>query len=685
MKFEFAKIYKNRWLLCIFLAVLILNCILFSEYCKESNGLYSFLQMREAYIEADTLSAKMAALEEFINGVTDTYSKNLITDSPYAEYEMLQEIAERTAQCTGYLGFLQNIQAENSIKGQLGFFEKGSFACKSIEESTSVYHGLEDVSPAPCFSGSIEKFTSYFVADIFLLLIGCASTFLLVAAEKYSGQLLLLRPTKNGRVSLFIKKYVAVIAYLLLGAVMLYGSALLLSFQYFGTVDSQWPVQSVFGMQACPYKMTIGGYLLAFLAVKVLWSAMFSTVFFALCAYFDHYTYVFVAIALMLGLSFFMGRSASLWLRTIQFLSGMDASVLFEGCVYLDFAGYPVPRLIAQIGTLIITLLLFLLIAGIAFCRKSITSTGTGAPFSLKHIVIRNTRLRNHEIYKVLIPGSALLLIVLFAALQVFSYRDFRIRQDQYEYCYRQYSEVLSGYPTEEKKTYIIAEFERFNEVRQELSNIMENLEYDSFVPMKAQQLQAELAKTAALEDAAAQYDMLQPGMRYVYKTGYERLWGNSGIRDDIINTIKLSLILSLILSFLFSVDHYYDVVILQKVAGKERQVRKLQSIIAGGTIVVCALIAYLPQYIAIVKGYGFPELSAQANSLRMFKAWSDTWTLGHALYVRGACQLLLAMLIGISVAGISKRKLSPMVATLISTIVTCIPLIIVLLSLTRG
>ena len=127
---------------------------------------------------------------------------------------MLQEIAERTAQCTGYLGFLQNIQAENSIKGQLGFFEKGSFACKSIEESTSVYHGLEDVSPAPCFSGSIEKFTSYFVADIFLLLIGCASTFLLVAAEKYSGQLLLLRPTKNGRVSLFIKKYVSVIAYL---------------------------------------------------------------------------------------------------------------------------------------------------------------------------------------------------------------------------------------------------------------------------------------------------------------------------------------------------------------------------------------------------------------------------------------------------------------------------------------
>lgn len=681
MKFEFSKILKARWMLCLCLAVLLLNGILFCEYCRESNGTYSFLQMKKAYAEIEEFFSKANSLEKYVNGMSSDYPDDLITDSPYTEYAMLLEIMERTTQCTAYLDFLQNVQAENGIKMQLGFFEEDSFSYKSLEKSTAVYHGLGGVSPVPCFSGSIEKATSYALPDIFLLLLGCSVTFLLVATEKYSGQLLLLRPTKNGRLSLFIKKYLTVIACLLLGAVLLYGSVLLLSFRYLGTVNPQWPVQSVFGMQACPYKMTVGGYLSAFFAIKILWAIMFTTVFFALCTYLDRYTYVFVAIAVLLGASILAKSSANLWLRTIQLLSGMDTKALFGGCVYLDLVGYPVSRLIAQSGDLTITWLIASLVSAISFCQKSIVSTGTKTPLPARYIAIRNTRLCVHEIYKVLVPGCALLLIVLFVVVQIISYGSFKIRQDQYEHCYRQYSEVLSGYPTEEKEAYIAAEFDRFNVISQELSAIMENLEYNSMIPIKAQQLQAELTKETALEDAAAQYDMLQPGMQYVYKTGYERLWGNSGIRDDTINTIKLGLILSLILSFLYTADHYHGVDVLQRAAGKERQVRRVQRFIMVGATITCALIAYLPQYIAIGKGYGFPELSAQANSLRIFKGWNAMWTLRHVLYLRGACQLLLAGLLGIVVAIISKRKLSPMMAALISIIVTCTPFVIVLLS----
>lgn len=681
MKFEFSKILKNRWLLCLCFAVLLLNGILFCEYCKESNGTYSFLQMKEAYAEIEVLSSKADVLEKYVNGISNDYPDDLITDSPSAEYAMLREITERTTQCTAYLDFLQNVQAENGIKMQLGFFEEGSFSYKSLEKSTSVYHDLEGVSPVPCFSGSIEKATSYSLADIFLLLLGCSAAFFLVAVEKYSGQLLLLRPTKNGRLSLFIKKYLSIIAWLLLGAVLLYGSVLLLSVRNLGTVNLQWPVQSVFGMQACPYEITVGEYLSAFFAIKILWAIMFTTVFFALCTYLDRYTYVFVAIAVLLGASILAKSSANLWLRTIQLLSGMDTKALFGGCVYLDLVGYPVSRLIAQSGDLTITWLIASLVSAISFCQKSIVSTGTKTPLPARYIAIRNTRLCVHEIYKVLVPGCALLLIVLFVVVQIISYGSFKIRQDQYEHCYRQYSEVLSGYPTEEKEAYIAAEFDRFNVISQELSAIMENLEYNSMIPIKAQQLQAELTKETALEDAAAQYDMLQPGMQYVYKTGYERLWGNSGIRDDTINTIKLGLILSLILSFLYTVDHYYGVDILQRAVGKERQIRKVRRFMAVGVIIVCALVAYFPQYIAIGKGYGFSELSAQANSLRIFKDWNAMWTLRHVLYLRGACQLLLAGVLGIVVAIISKRKLSPMMAALISIIVTCTPFVIVLLS----
>lgn len=54
------------------------------------------------------------------------------------------------------------------------------------------------------------------------------------------------------------------------------------------------------------------------------------------------------------------------------------------------------------------------------------------------------------------------------------------------------------------------------------------------------------------------------------------------------------------------------------------------------------------------MKGRGGIAVSAQANSLRAFKAWGNTWTPGHALFVGGVCQLLLSALTGISAADVN-------------------------------
>lgn len=151
MKLEFTKILKNRWLLCLFLAALLVNGLLFCEDCKESNGLYSWAQMRAAYADSGTLSDKAAKLAAYLDGTTDAAPEGLVTDDPYTEYALVQALLERAAQCTGYADFLQSVQADNAIRMHLGFLRWAPSPTGALKKARRCMPAFGMYPPYPAF------------------------------------------------------------------------------------------------------------------------------------------------------------------------------------------------------------------------------------------------------------------------------------------------------------------------------------------------------------------------------------------------------------------------------------------------------------------------------------------------------------------------------------------------------
>ncbi|MDO4811014.1 MAG: hypothetical protein Q3985_03620 [Eubacteriales bacterium] len=682
MKFEIQKLYGNRWVLCLFSIIIILNGLLFRQHCLTYNDEYTLQQVAKAYVFRDSLDIKLNELEACINGAGNIYEE-MISDNIYTEYELLKETAQRVEQATNYSDYIQKLQNENNAKMDLRLFEENTFEYKSVLKSLSTYQKMEALTLPVAFSGGIERLSDFAITDIFLLLFGCTPAFLIVASEFNSGQILLLRPTKNGRLVLFLRKYGAVVLCILVGAMTLYGTNVLLAKHQLGLMNLSWPVQSVFGFQACPYRLSIREYLLAFFGIKLLWALMFTSLFFAFCAICRRYTNVFVVMVAFIGISGFLQNTPSLWLRTIHLLTGLKTHGLFDSCVFLNFFNIPLPRAVVQSMEMLFATFVFQGTGAITFCKRSSAPSKRNDLICLHRPSLKSTRLLRHEFYKAFITNGALVLLVGFALLQTILYQNYPVRQDRYEYYYHYYSQILSGSPSAQKDDYIKETSARFEEAHQQLSELLSTLPENGIISPQVQKLQAELQREFSFQMAQLQYSGLKDNMRYVYKSGYEQLWGNEGLCDDLLDTVKLSLILSILLSAIFSADTYYGIDKLQCSAGMKQRVFLYKSIVASTILIVAAIIAYAPQYVAIAVGYGYPELLAPARSLDIFFNINEMWSLQSMLHLRGLAQFLVATSIAAIVICTSRRKTNPMTAVLLAVIVTCVPVLTIYVLIT--
>ena len=662
MSWELRKVLAERVVALLALGVFIAGLFLFHGEVRDS-GLH---EVEAMYGYEGDIAGLQSELWEHVLAGSEDYEGELLTGDIYSEMRLVDETAARIETARGYGEFVRLTCAEAAAKLHSGLFgTDGGFDMRSIERTEAVYSGFLELELPVVFTGGLELLLGCRLPDLFALLFGLTAALILFSRERESGTLCLLRPTKRGHGALYFRKFAAVAAAALIPAALMYALCAVIAVSEFGPVDLSLPVQAVYGLTACPYEIDIGGFLALFFLMKALWLVACAG-FFTLVASALRSALALPVYALAAALSFALSALPMNLPRCLNLAAAGDTLRLFDGLLFLNFFGLPVPRLAATAAFCVLLAVLCAAGGWALFVKRSaVTASRRGRAGPALGLHLHPMR---HELRKLFLSSGSLAVLGVLLLVQVWVNLDMDSGTVQ-EAQYRQYSSVLSGAPDTEKDEYIESEAARFDALREDYAALMQSAQGGAAAGM-GNRLLRELEAEPAFLEARSQYEALAPGESYVYKTPYERLFGDQGRVDAVSDTAKLVLALSLSLPFFFCMDAETGVEQLIISAGAQRDVRRRKRAAGFVFALLCATAAYVPRFAATALTYGLPELGASAASLELFSALPEflpLWAVLAASTIACAAASVLAMLV---TELISSKVRTSIASVLICTIV---------------
>ena len=675
MKWELGKLWGNRILVVLALLLCLANGWLFYDHATSGN----FAPMRTLYSHStQELEDMREALFERGKYGTEIYDDTLLTGDIYQELSLVENTLERIHAVENFPATMAQIQAQARAKLNTGLFgTEDNFETRSLGLTDGVYETVRQVTPQVCFFGGVEILLDYRLVDVFGVLLTLAAALALFTQEREQGTLCLLHPTLRGHGTLYRNKCLALAAAVIIPALVLYGTCLGISAGLYGLGNLSLPVQSVYGLTACPYLLSVGSFLALFFAMKLVWLLALAGLFVLLANALRSSTALVTAV-LLFGLSVAMGALPSHLTQSLNLLGLGDTTRLFDGLLFLNVFGLPVARLHATLGVCLV-----LLVGGIVGARGLFVrrSPVTAARPSLMCLSLGcHVHPIRHEWYKLLLSNGALWVLILLVGVQVLVYRDFSGPQGTKEMYYRQYSSVLSGAPSEEKTAYLSQQEAQLDQIQEQLAQLQTISEDSPWLTQEIENLTQKLEAREPLEQAKSQYEALTSDQRYIYTTPYELLYDAGGQDANQWDLAKLLLCLSLCLPFFFAMEQETGVCTLIETAGARRDVTRRKRLVSWLFALGCAAAAFLPRLVAIYQHYGLPQLTAQANSLARFASLPNFLPLFGVLVLTLALWGLLACVGCVVVEVVSAKVRAPLPACLICVLL--LPGLTLLLSL---
>lgn len=683
MKYELRKIFANPFVALLLLVLIVVNACTYYRYCTAPiDGTFS-ITMRDVQkkyqehakgvdlrAEYDTINALL--FEDNAVDWDDTTAISAALD----EMERNKVTLARIEAAEKYPESLSEIQNSYLVMLRLDSFnDAGSYSYRTLQKSAQTYEALGDIMPEVSFSGGIELLSDWRITDVFLLVFALAAGLILITQERNQGYLSLLRPTKKGHAHLYIRKFLAMMAIMLMGIVLLYGANFAITGFMFGFGNLARPVQSIYGFTFCPLHLTVGGYLLSFFAGKVLWAMAVGAVFFLLCSCFVRVGLI-TAVALALGgASYLLGQQENLWLQALSLVHKADIAALYQGCIFLNLFSWPVWQLPVIAVFWMLLLGISFALGLVLYCRRpAITAVkSTGGRKGL--CVGLHTNLAAHECRKLLVMRGGALVLMLLAVVQVASYWDFDEPDDLY---YRQYAEVLAGLPSAEKDAFLEAESAYFAEIHEQILYFSQLYSDNEEIRlMILSPLERKLIPEVSFEQAKVQYESLENDMVFLYTTGYNRLFQSRGVSDDLLNTGKLFVAMIITMAGAFAAEYETGMNVLFVTAGHVKRVWRLK-LTQGVVFLLLGMgIAYLPQYLAVIRNYGLPLITVAAYNLPIFSSFPGWLPIWGVFLLVGIVRLGIGLLALFVIFALSSKTKSTVTTVLISLATLLLPLLL--------
>ena len=518
------------------------------------------------------------------------------------------------------------------------FSDKDSYSYKNAKKTSDVYERLKekiDIETGP--SKGVELWSENGITGIIGILVLLVMINEMILKDRESGQLNLLFTmdkgrTEHGAVKLFV---CAASAFVVTFIILL--TAFLTCGQLFGIGDVSRSIQSVVGLKGCNLKISVAGYIMVYYIMLSVTVTVLSLIIFFIESLIRSSVMVYLAVALVFGIEatlyYVIGDTSYLAiLRELNLFSFLNPGRYLSVYGNVSIFGYPVDRFLF-VGVSLITI--FVLFARLAVKAYSVQTTipvknrkpdvmVTGRVCSLiERVKIRfipkSVSIWPHEIYKLMICGGTLWILVLFAVFEIYSFTPASEYFENEDYYYlKGYLQKYEGPVTDETILAVEKELEGFDRTYEEFRSVLAKCPPELAAGVSLQ-YQDRLKPKAGLDLLNARVERLKRNGGYIiYDTGYRLLtFDRMAKRKELSMAITLSIMLVLSLSYLFACDDslYMDRITSVMLKGRKRL--NIKKMIIGSVIAfLIYAMNYFPYVFSIFKVYGSNGLSFPAQSV---------------------------------------------------------------------
>ena len=288
-----------------------------------------------------------------------------------------------------------------------------------------------------------------------------------------------------------------------------------------------------------------------------------------------------------------------------------------------------------------------------------------------------------YTFYKSLILQRGLFFTIGFILMIILFSSSFEKKTDYFDFCYQNYTNIISGEITDETMSYIYEEEQRFDNVFLQIENIENSVENSIYISNELNDLYAQKRPYSAFNYIKERVLKIQniENTKIFYDTGYRRLFGINNYDDDIFYIMIVMLYCSIIISPLFSFDsaNGMNIVIYTTYSGYKSYVRRNKFV--SGIYSISAVLIWNVTYISLILNqYGCPEIHTSLKSISEFSNIRYDITIFQYIVLIVFLRIFFVLVCAEVMCFISSKIKSVVISTIINTSFFVIPSLIYIL-----
>ncbi len=601
------------------------------------------------------------------------------TDNLWTEVSLYNRVIAEMESCASYGEYLKKIDDDAETMTSISIFSKpGTFSYRNIMKTPEAFAHLKGNTLTYSPSNGIKMATEFLPTDIIAIVMILICVVSMLTREKELRQLGLIKTTFRGRVALIGAKFAVGCLSCALILLLLYGINFTMAYFSYGFGDLDRYIQSVYGYIGSQLSITVIQYCGLFLLTKISVYLLIMSILFFVANLAKKSVQLYLILGVIFGVSAILYYSIqpSSYLSLFKYInpvSFLHTDTLFQNYLNMNLLGYPVNLWPIFIASVIIGIVIFSVGGMYIFCKQKSVDASTSSTFLSRIFrkislpkLYRTTSVFLHELYKIMIGGKVLLILLLFAGVVAYTYQPMKeIFYTSEDVHYKQYMLELEGPVTDDKLDYLVEE-----------QNLLSQSPGDLTTASKQKALDMVLAHTTYLQEKEGWY---------LYDSGYKMLTGETyqGRPHDFQMALLAAAMVIACLSYVYSVEHQNGATVLLRCTYKGRRSTFVSKLVISVLIVTLIyMITYAPYFYNVLSAYGTKAISAPACSIEHLAS------LPHGISILGYLILIstmryVALLLAMIIIFASSVKLKSHILTLLAASgVLILPLILSMLGI---
>lgn len=433
-KYELKKFCGHKFFWYFFIVLFLLNIWTVRE--KIRNQPFRSDSVKEVY--QDLAAIPPEECSEWLKNKKENIGAELgYTGNPLMEKELFAKLTKELQQIQNYEGYLEEIEKKAGRMTSVIFSDEQSYAYRSAQKTPPVFEKLKGLNVTMDISEGVILAVRTGFTDFCMFLLIIATVYFLISEEQKYHLFALLKSTYQGRKSVIRAKIVTGAGVILFSVLVYYGGNYLIAYYLYGFGDLARPIQSVTMLYESPFLLSVGTYLVLYLAIKFVVCLVILLLTMLTAQYLRSSVSVLAAAAGAGAVEYLLTvllpvSSGVDFLKYINMAEYLKVYPLLEKYHNLNFFNYPL-NAVAVFAIFIPVLSVLLYIGNCKRFRRTSNVTrhierkGSGR-FGKKAIAVTDIFVQELYklcvVYKALILGGALLIAAIILSIGDIEYSD---------------------------------------------------------------------------------------------------------------------------------------------------------------------------------------------------------------------------------------------------------------------